>query len=131
MGETGNFWSRVERRSDDECWTWRGGISRQGYGKFGGRLAHRDSYMKLVGPIPQGLQLDHLCRNRACVNPKHLEPVTNAVNCQRAVRDRVGDICKNGHRFSATSALDVNGYRRCRKCESERSKAYRSRKARP
>lgn len=69
------------------CWEWRAHIKNGGYGDFrypGGRFAHRASYELFVGPIPEGLQLDHLCRVRHCVNPDHLEPVTGAVNVQRA-----------------------------------------------
>lgn len=75
------------------CWHWRGALSSQGYGVFylsRGRycLAHRFSYETFVGPIPLGLVLDHLCRDRACVNPEHVEPVTNAENIRRGARDR-------------------------------------------
>lgn len=87
------FWRRVDRT--DACWLWRGWINAKGYGHFGvnNRLtvkAHRWSYEQLVGPIPHGLTLDHLCRVRNCVNPAHLEPVTRAVNISR--RDTRGQV---------------------------------------
>lgn len=76
------------------CWVWQRGLMPRGYGVYrdaspGSRLAHRRYYERFVGPIPEGLQLDHLCRNRACVNPAHLEPVTNAVNSQRGSKSRL------------------------------------------
>jgi hypothetical protein len=86
------FFSRVEAASDDPlaCWVWVGAKMNAGYGSFGrgGRnggtvLAHRWSYEFLVGPIPDGLAIDHLCRNRVCVNPWHLDPVTIEVNTMR------------------------------------------------
>lgn len=78
----------------DACWLWRGRLNKGGYGEFGTKvggsfLAHRASYHLLVGPIPDGLTLDHLCRVPACVNPAHLEPVTLAENARRAAAARV------------------------------------------
>jgi hypothetical protein len=72
---------------ETECWVWQRSINNGGYGMtfHEGRdmPAHKAFYLRHVGPIPEGLQLDHLCRVRACVNPEHLEVVTNALNCQR------------------------------------------------
>lgn len=82
----------VDRGYDTPCWEWQGAKWPSGYGmiRFGSRrlLAHRVTYERMVGPIPDGLVLDHLCRNTSCVNPEHLDPVTVAVNNQRR-RDTV------------------------------------------
>jgi hypothetical protein len=68
----------------DGCWEWMGGKQWGGYGLFRGACAHRLFYELLVGPIPAGLEIDHLCRNRSCVRPTHLEPVTHLENMRRA-----------------------------------------------
>src|SRR5580765_9084 len=80
------FWLLVER--SDSCWNWQGSISPKGYGRFRasqGSLAHRYAYELLIGRVPEGLILDHPCRNLKCVNPAHLEPVTHRVNLLRGV----------------------------------------------
>lgn len=89
------FWAKVDRSGD--CWTWIGYIAPDGYGRLskgrfkqGSWVAHRVSYEIANGPIPDGLQVDHLCFNRACVNPAHLEAVTQLVNNQRALARKWG-----------------------------------------
>lgn len=82
------FWAKVDRTTGDACWPWTARLDRDGYGTLKmptGRSirAHRFAYELLVGPIPEGLVIDHLCRNRRCVNPAHLEPVTAEENWRR------------------------------------------------
>ncbi len=98
------FWSKVD--ASGVCWEWTRAKDRKGYGRYMSRenvLAHRHSYESLVGPIPDGMELDHLCLNRGCVNPDHLEVVTQAENKRRA---RVGKRairrtrCKRGHELT-------------------------------
>jgi hypothetical protein len=112
---------------DNGCWNWNLYVSPStGYGFLttGGRrhLAHRVSYESLVGPIPDGLQIDHLCRNRRCVNPEHLEPVTGSENCNRApvhvAHNRAKTHCPNGHPYDEANTGRTGRYqhRYCRAC---------------
>ena len=84
------FMAKVEVRKSGCCWQWTGSHNKGGYGnlKVAGQaqIAHRLSYEHFIGPIPEGKQLDHLCRNPACVNPEHLEVVSNAENTRRGNR---------------------------------------------
>jgi len=118
------FWARVEKT--ETCWLWTASTQGRGYGAMwnGERmiLAHRWAYQSLVGPIPEGLELDHLCRVRNCVNPAHLEPVTRKENILRGESDPAKRArqthCKRGHLLSGDNLYVVppNGYRRCREC---------------
>lgn len=128
------FWSKIDVRGPDECWVWKGGLV-LGYGQFwyGHRkrdYAHRISYKALVGDIPVGLVIDHLCRNRACVNPAHLEVVTERVNILRgtalSARYAVATHCIHGHEFTAANIIpQKNGARKCRACANEIGRKYR------
>lgn len=119
------FWSKVDRRADDECWLWTGGLS-SGYGRFNSGpnkrsgLAHRFAYELTVGPIPAGLTIDHLCRNRACVNSRHLEPVTGVENTMRGFSPHAKCArkthCIRNHEFSAENTYPRPRGRECRIC---------------
>ena len=114
------------------CWIWQATTNADGYGQFrvGDRMvkAHRFAYELLVGPIPNGLELDHLCRVRNCVNPAHMEPVTHTENVRRGEagkhhRDRTH--CPQGHPYAGENLYVVpDGYRECRTCRRARNLAY-------
>lgn len=94
------FWSKVDQSAGpDGCWPWTRATSAKGYGKYMPTTshvgAHRVAYEYLVGPIPDGLELDHLCRNVLCCNPAHLEPVTHQENMRRAAAARVERKCEH------------------------------------
>lgn len=133
------IWRYVDTGDITGCWPWCGTISQQGYGQIymGGkpkrRAAHRAMYELLVGPVPDGLDLDHLCRNRRCVNPAHLEPVTRSENMRRGALPVVNrlrwssrETCKNGHPFTAENIhITPIGARVCRVCSRERAARIR------
>ena len=113
--EAERFFAKVKRGSENECWPWLASKNQKGYGQFyyHGRLqyTHRVAHELLVGPIPDGLTLDHLCRNRSCVNPTHLEPVLGKVNILRGE----GVSAKNAF-TQANTRIRTDGGRRCRLC---------------
>jgi hypothetical protein len=120
------FWSWVDVRGPDDCWEWMG-FRHKGYGRFTlekGRAdeSHRVAFRLTRGPIPTGLDIDHLCRNRACQNPAHMEPVTRAENLRRGLPYRVPPtVCKRGHEFSEQNTYQWHSHRHCRSCKRERS----------
>lgn len=126
----------LPRISEDQngCWNWLGDILRNGYGRLTyqnkGRLVHRFSYEWHVGPIPEGLQIDHLCRNRHCCNPQHLEAVTPRVNTLRGhtivAANAAKTVCPLGHPLSGDNLyLKPGRHRICIACRKLQSKKYR------
>lgn len=115
---------------DRGCWIWQLSTTSDGYGKAtvqGRRLyAHRVSYEEHVGPIPEGLTIDHLCGVRACVNPAHLEPVPLAENIRRGqgwpgINARKTH-CIRGHEFTPENTMPNQGGRRCRACKDQHNR---------
>jgi hypothetical protein len=122
------FMSKIQV-AEDGCWVWSGYLLPGGYGTLSvyGRtvLAHRFAYTELVGDIPPGLVIDHLCRNRACVNPDHLEPVSMRENLMRgeglAAANVTKKACPSGHAYDvANTYTDRTGRRHCRTCHRGR-----------
>lgn len=127
------FFAKV--RFTSECWEWTGAVNSYGYGVIWiaapdtKALAHRLAYEHLVGPIPEGLTLDHLCRNRRCVRPDHLEPVTSRTNVLRGEGTSAQNArlthCRRGHPFTQENTYrppKAPNERHCRTCHRERAR---------
>ena len=128
--------------ADNGCWVWNRKLTTAGYGRTmyekKSVYAHRLAYVAFKGTIPKGLFLDHKCRNTACVNPDHLDPVTHTENVQRGLRgalnpQRLATHCKHGHEFTEKNTywkLNPNTDRKTRMCITcknfRKTKAYRS-----
>lgn len=133
------FWRRVQKGSPGECWLWIGMGNQDGYGmvvtaivngKTTATMAHRFAYQELRGPIPEGFELDHLCRVRTCVNPDHLEVVTHAENIRRSANHNASkNRCIRGHELSdANLIVQADGRRNCRECARRASREYAAKK---
>lgn len=129
------FWEKVNKT--ETCWLWTGAVHIHRHGVFNaGRdapkgkksptmWAHRYAYMVLVGPLPEGLVLDHLCKNPICVNPSHLEPVTQSENARRG--GVMKGYCRKGHFFTPETTLNRKGGKReCLICMKAQRAKYRA-----
>jgi hypothetical protein len=119
--EYGSFVGNIDV-SGAACWIWCGYIDKHGYGQWSAYRktyrAHRYMYEIAVGPIADGLTLDHLCGEKRCVNPEHLEPVTAAENSSRAAARTRGNYCFKGHELTPENTYNApNGNRQCRTCQ--------------
>ena len=135
------------------CWQWKGALDKSGYGHISipgasrsnrKKLAHRVSYQTFVGPIPDGNPIDHLCQNRGCINPTHLEPVSQKLNNQRSITKGHSIVnvhhakthCPHGHAYDLLNTYffkNKEGYtlRMCRNCNRLKQQKRRASHARP
>lgn len=129
------FHRKFESRERWACWEWTGPKFKKGYAQFwdGERNlgGHRWAYEQFIGPVADGLVLDHICENKGCVNPWHLEPVTNQENLQRSKNTNHGKThCRNGHPFSGDNLIVTKHQRRCRTCKNAQDLASHHRRNR-
>src|SRR3990167_5108101 len=127
-----NQWQTIKYRFDamyvpepnSGCWLWVGSLNRGGYAQirnnYTQKMAHRFAYEMFVGPIPKDMQLDHLCRVRCCVNPRHLEPVSARENKKRGEQGDMKKYCGSGHLWTAENIYISGGKKYCRICRKER-----------
>lgn len=128
------FWSRVNKT--ETCWLWTGYVAPSGYGEFWPHSykvnVHRFSYELAYGPIPEGLQIDHLCRTPHCVRPDHMETVTGRENTLRGIGPSAINArkthCLNGHSLDLVNTYVFRGARHCRICRKLRQRDYVSRR---
>lgn len=113
------------------CWLWTGGLNGRGYATIGdGGLTlyvHILTWTEANGPVPDGLELDHLCRRPTCCNPAHLEPVTHAKNMARGA-NAIKTHCPHGHEYTPENTYRLQGRRFCKTCAAERSRAFQARR---
>lgn len=141
-GEWKRFMSKVAIDPSTGCWNFTSTNKTTGYGRISwhgrSRDAHAISYLKHHGQVPDGLEIDHLCRNRGCVNPAHLEAVTHRENLARAGAPfsahaalRARTHCRNGHEYTPgnTKIIAATGRRKCRECLRAKWRRYDQREA--
>lgn len=122
------FWAKVAKDEQTDCWLWTGAVNSRGYGQWGvsglSRSTHRVAYEALVGAIPEGLTIDHLCRVKTCCNPAHLEPVTIGENTRRA--RALITVCPQGHEYTPENTIVKKGTssRSCRECQNARRRLH-------
>jgi hypothetical protein len=149
--EEDRFWDLVSPEPMSGCWLWTGNLDNKGYGRFwertesppragrrkpgdGFRKTHAYcwSYRYFVGPVPDGLELDHKCRVRCCVNPAHLEPVTHLENMIRGdtviAKQLARGMCTHGHPYTPENTYTYRGARQCRECGRQSQRRYNARK---
>lgn len=136
--EAVRFWEKVHVRGRGDCWIWQATRDQNGYGMFKAEhstRAHQWSYRNLVGPVPEGFVLDHLCRTRSCVNPAHLEPVTSQENLARGwgrrLRNGMANECINGHPYTPENTYihPTSDQKICRTCSGESRARYAEKRA--
>lgn len=118
------FWAKVTRT--ESCWNWSSRPGKHALFLVDGSLVpvHRYAYELMVGPIPDGLEIDHLCRNQICVNPEHLEPVTREENLRRGwghrLQNGMTNECIHGHKYTPENTyVNPRGHASCRRCSNE------------